>query len=176
MKLKLLSDKQILDLIASGDIKIEPFDRKRLGPVSYDLTTESIEPGFRGVYKLVSKERIRLSNKVVGLVCMRSRTTLQGWFGSFSALVDPGYCGNLIFLVYKPALIAVSSIGEMNDMFQIMFFKVGDVEQAYNERELSTAMNRKGWSPWLREAVDTLPPDEEKESGLETEVQENPVI
>ena len=59
----MLSDKQILDLIASGDIMIEPFDVKRLGPVSYDLTTES-ESQFRGTHKLVSKETIKLSNKV----------------------------------------------------------------------------------------------------------------
>jgi len=172
VKSKLLSDKQILDLIASGDIMIEPFEKERLGPVSYDLTTES-ESQFRGVHKLVSKETIKLSNKIVGLVCMRSRSTIAGWAASYSQLVDPGYCGKLIFLAWQPV---PTPYLEVDKMFQIMFFKVGEVEQAYNERELSTAMNRKGWSPWLRKAVDTLPPDEEKESGFETEVQENPII
>lgn len=168
----MLSDKQILDLIASGDIMIEPFDAKRLGPVSYDLTTES-ESQFRGTHKLVSKETIKLSNKVAGLVCMRSRSTIAGWAASYSQLVDPGYCGKLIFLAWQPVPTPYS---EVDKMFQIMFFKVGDVGKAYDERESSTAMNRKGWPQWLREAVDTLPPEEEKEPRLEAEVQENPVV
>ena len=168
----MLSDKQILDLIASGDIMIEPFEKERLGPVSYDLTTES-NSQFRGVRKLASKETIKLSNKVAGLICMRSRSTIAGWVASYSQLVDPGYCGRLIFLAWQ--LVSTPYL-EVDKMFQIMFFKVGEVEQAYNERESSTAMNRKGWPKWMQELVDAPPPDEEKESGLETEVQENPVI
>lgn len=151
MVIKLLSDKQIKELIwksvqgpeANLDQSlIEPFDEKKLGPVSYDLTTIQ-ESQTRGIRRLVTKETLHLPRDIVGFVVPRSRIAKRGLFFSSSLLVDPGYQGKLIFLVYCPE--ELNRDVPISDLFQIMFFKIGKVEVAYDERESSTAMGREGF-------------------------------
>jgi deoxycytidine triphosphate deaminase len=139
----MLSDKQIKDLISQKEIKITPFDKKNLGPVSYDLSTVS-EYISRGVRRLVTRETIQLSKAVAGIICLRSRGALRGLFWSGSQLVDPGYKGKLLFLVYDP--VNPNKDYDSSDLFQIMFFRVGAVEVPYDERPASTAMNREGFN------------------------------
>lgn len=138
----MLTDKEIKQLIKFKRLRIEPFDPKRLGPVSYDLTTFR-KGEYRGVLRLVSEERITLARNIAGWVSLRSNTTKRNIFASFSSLVDPGYSGHLIFLVFDPTN---RFVGNLINIFQIVFFKVGEVEVAYDEREKSTAMDRKDFS------------------------------
>jgi len=64
-------------------------------------------------------------------------------FSSYSPLVDPGYTGHVIFLVYNPARPRYP--GHMKNLFQLMFFKIGKVDVAYDERKISSAMGRQGF-------------------------------
>lgn len=149
----MLSDKEIEARIKSlcqdsngsfdSGMLITPFDKKRLGPVSYDLTTEVVDQK-RGVKRLVTKETINMPRDLAGIVSARSRLEMRGLFAAFSFLVDPGYEGKLTFLVWRPE--EPNKDYDASDLFQIMFFKVGEVEQAYNERPSSTAMGRKGFN------------------------------
>jgi len=143
----ILTDKEILKLIKSGKLKIEPFDRKRLGPVTYDLTTES-RGLSRGVHKLVSVEEITMHKDVAGILMVRSRTTISGLFTAFSPLVDPGYTGHLIFLVYNPVYPNLATAGYtdgLKNVIQLAFFRLGEVKVPYNKRKSSTAQGRKGF-------------------------------
>jgi len=150
----MLSDKEILkrlkesscnldQTIISG-LAISPFDPKRLGSASYDLTTR-VEFQNRGVKRLVTEEEINMPRDLAGLVVARSRIALRGLFASFGPLVDPGYRGKLIFLVWCPE--EPNKTYDESDLFQIMFFKVGEVNVAYNEKQTATAMDRPGFSP-----------------------------
>jgi len=136
----MLSDVEILQRLKFGALKIEPFDRKRLGPVSYDITTEAIRCD-EGVYDLVSKEKFTLPRDLAGIIGLRSRSSVLGLFASFSPLVDPGFSGKLIFLVFNPNR---SKIGfrSLTNILQVMFLKVNKVDVAYNERKSSSAMGR----------------------------------
>ena len=49
----ILTHERILQLITKGDIKIEPFDRKRIGPASIDLTLDTKFRVFKNVHELV---------------------------------------------------------------------------------------------------------------------------
>ena len=140
----MLSDKEIEVLLLQEKIIINPYVLGHLGSVSYDLTTIQ-ESQNRGVRRLVTVETITLSKDIVGLVCPRSRIALRGLFFSSSSLVDPGYSGKLIFLVWCPE--EPNKEYPINDLFQIMFFKVGEVNVAYNEKPTATAMDRPGFSP-----------------------------
>jgi deoxycytidine triphosphate deaminase len=80
---------------------------------------------------------------LVGMACLRSRSTQRGIFASFSPLIDPGFRGGLIFLVWKPENPNLDF--PVGDLFQVMFFKVGEIDVSYNERKNSTAMERKGF-------------------------------
>jgi len=136
----MLTDKEILEAIKFERIKIDPFDLERLGPVSYDITTKIVKR-VGNISKLVSVEKFELSRNMVGLIVPRSRIAKLGLFTSYGPLIDPGYRGKLIFLV----LTQDSYRRKLSDLFQIIFFKVGEVMEAYNERKKSTAMDREGF-------------------------------
>jgi len=139
----LLTDSEIVEYLADQRLIIEPFKRERLGPVSYDITTRPEGVGRNGVWRLVSIETITMPRDLVGMLAPRSKTSKQGIFSSYSPLVDPGYRGHVIFLVYNPAL--PSYPGHLKNLFQLMFFRIGKVNVAYNERKTSTAMDREGF-------------------------------
>lgn len=147
----MLSDSEILEAIKYERIKIEPFDRSKLGPVSYDLTTTWYEPNpnevmyncgaewvFRTdsslpkLYKLITKEKITLAPTIVGFAACRSKTELRGLIASFSPLVDPGYSGKLIFLTMEVG--GREAVVRIDDLYQLMFFRVdGVVNRPYNK-------------------------------------------
>jgi dUTPase len=150
----MLSDKDILERMKesimnkdTGEIaglSISPYYPQKLGSVSYDLTTR-VEYQNRGVKRLVTEETINIPRDLVGIVCSRSRLAMRGLFASFSSLVDPGYRGKLTFLVWCPE--EPNKNYDESDLFQIMFFKVGEVNVTYNEKPNATAMDRPGFSP-----------------------------
>jgi len=132
-----------MDAIERNKITIEPFDIKKLGPVSYDLTTR-LERDDEEVIDLVTEETITLSRDIAGIVCFRSNATKRSSppIAVFSQLVDPGYSGKLIFRIVKLKY----PLGDLTSLFQIMFVKVdGKVAVPYNKRKSSTAMNRVGF-------------------------------
>jgi deoxycytidine triphosphate deaminase len=120
-----------------------PFQRKRLGPVSYDITTRLEKEDEESLY-LVSEEIFTMPREYFGLVLIRSNASKRTSpiLASYSQLVDPGYSGKLIFRVLKLKY----PIGNLVDLFQIMFFKVcGKVEIDYSQRKTSTAVGRNGF-------------------------------
>jgi dUTPase len=149
----MLSDKDILERMKesimnkdTGEIaglSISPYYPQKLGSVSYDLTTRE-EYQNRGVKRLVTEEVINMPRDLVGIVSARSRLELRGLFAAFSFLVDPGFRGKLTFLVWCPE--EPNKNYDISDLFQIMFFKVGEVNVAYNEKPTATAMDRSGFN------------------------------
>ena len=143
---KLLTDKGIMDLIGTDRMSIVPFNHDRLGPVSYDIETEVDSVGDYGIHRLISVEEYRLPRDVAGIIGARSRIANKRLFTSFIPLIDPGFKGHLIFLVLDPFHKVRNIQKEMTGLFQVMFFRLGEVDKAYNERKSSTAMDRKGFN------------------------------
>jgi len=134
-------EKLARELAIAGRPLICPFQRKNLGPVSYDIET-TIQDWKHDIARLVSMEHFILPRNVAGIVGLRSRAVIQDEvYASFSPLVDPGFSGKLTFIVYH-----LNETFNYKDIFQMMFFKVdGEVGTAYNERKSSTAMGRTGF-------------------------------
>jgi deoxycytidine triphosphate deaminase len=138
----MLTDNEIKQLIAEKKLDIEPYDPDRLGPVSYDLTTHAFG-SINDVRQLTTAEVITMPRDLVGILTPRSRLAVRGLFASFSLLVDPGFKGHLIFLVFRPGQLTEDY--NVSDLFQIMFMKIGSVGTSYDERPSSTAMGRNGF-------------------------------
>ena len=144
--IKVLTDKEIKGLMKEKKIQLKPFYERCLGPVSYDVGTTIEDTADFGIYKLVSHEEIKLSRDIAGIIGERSRIANYSLFASFSPLIDPGFKGHLIFLVQDPFYQLRNVQEELGALFQIMFFRVGEVDVAYNERKTSTGMDRKGFT------------------------------
>jgi len=130
-------------LILGQKLLIDPFDPERMGPVSYDIKTHRQGGDEESIY-LVSDEEFNLPRSIAALVLLRSNTSFRKspLLASFSQLVDPGYSGHLVFRLLKLEY----PFGDLTNLFQIIFFEVkGEVGEAYNERQKSTAMGRKGF-------------------------------
>jgi len=139
----LLSDKEVLEAIKWNKIVIEPFNRERLGPCSYDITTRIVKEDEESLY-LVSEETITIGKDIVGIGILRSNASkrVSPVIASYSQLIDPGYSGKLIFRILKLKF----PIGDIANLFQIVFFRLRNkVEVGYNERSKSTAMGRQGF-------------------------------
>jgi dCTP deaminase len=112
--LMILTDEQIEQAIANGDIEIDPFSTDRLQPASYDLsvgaqavTTSSqrvidlaaekyfvLKPGDFGI--VISHEVIRLSPHYTARFGLTSSLARKGLIATSGPQVDPGYHGRLI--------------------------------------------------------------------------------
>ena len=81
-----------------------------------------------------------------GIMAPRSRVALKCIDVLFGTLVDPGFMGSLLFLVNPfDGPLTKNQDRSYSDLFQLMIGKVqGKVGTAYDERETSTAMNRRG--------------------------------
>jgi dCTP deaminase len=90
-----LSDITIKRLLEHKEIEITPFNESNLTPAGYDLGSEEnilIKPGEHRL--IATREKIRLSPNVLGILHIRSSFAREGLFASL-ALVDPGFNGQL---------------------------------------------------------------------------------
>jgi len=132
----ILSDRAIENCLVTGQVTIEPFDKKKLRTVSYDLTVGKIyefmgdtsmmrgvecwlEPGI--VYGLETLEVIGIKN-LTGIVSLRSWAARSGIFSSHSILVDPGYKGRFTFTV-EPKIVRVFCRTGITSMHQVIFME-----------------------------------------------------
>jgi len=122
--LSVLSDKELLERMDKGDLKIIPFDPECLNPTGYDLHSLfelSIEPKQ---YALVATlERVELGLNIMAYIHLRSSFVREGIIGSF-AVVDPGFRGQLTFALHNNGKTAVR-IQKYERISQIVFHKLG---------------------------------------------------
>ena len=120
------------------EILIEPFNEKSLQPAGYDLRVGkeahingeliNVEEAGKAVippktYSLIlTLERVRLPDDVMGDMKLRSSLAREGLLGSF-AWVDPGWDGNLTLGIYNASDEAVElAYGER--FVQIAFIRL----------------------------------------------------
>ncbi|HIQ10122.1 MAG TPA: dCTP deaminase [Euryarchaeota archaeon] len=127
----ILGRRAVLELIESGDIRIDPFDSSALGPASYDVALgckfrifdrfeefidirdDSFDPAVYGevvdtgggpievlpgqLVLGITRERITLSNRVMGWISGRSRFARVGLLVHVSSnLIQPGVSNHQI--------------------------------------------------------------------------------
>lgn len=102
MRKLFLSDSDIQAHLASGRIRIKPFNLANLQNNSYLLTAKDktlIIPLEHA--NIWTQESVELSNDLVGLLTARSSIARQGLFFATSIGVDAGFKGNLVIEVFN---------------------------------------------------------------------------
>jgi dCTP deaminase len=119
-----LSDKEILEHLKSGEIKITPFENSCLNPAGYDLRSSSEVVIKPKQYELVATlETVELGLKTTASLHIRSSLAREGIIGSF-AVVDPGFRGQLTLNLHNVGEKEIT-ISEGEPMVQIVFHKLG---------------------------------------------------
>lgn len=109
-----LSDSDILELLAGGALKIEGFVEKNLTPNGYDVTIEEVlVPSADRRYKegtapvpgnswfvIGTKEYLMLPENIVGEIWIRTTWVRKGILSSFGR-IDAGFHGNLTFSAFN---------------------------------------------------------------------------
>ena len=142
-----LSDSDILDLLASGALKIEGFEEKNLTPNGYDVTIEEVlvpstdrryKAGVASVpgnswFVIGTKEYLVFPENLVGEIWIRTTWVRRGILSSFGR-IDAGFNGNLTFSAFNASTGAVEvPIGER--FAQVVFEELRTPpKKAYKER------------------------------------------
>jgi dCTP deaminase len=104
----LLSDADIRNYIAKGEIRIDPFDERNLTPNGYDVSIEEVVvPATKGPAKgpripprtrfaVSTRESIHLGRHVAGQIWLRTTWARRGVIASFG-IIDAGFSGTLTF-------------------------------------------------------------------------------
>ncbi len=141
----MLSDRDIVDAMRRGEIVIENFREENLTPNGYDLTIgELMIPSLEVYLKegqveippltrflVGSREYIRLGDKYVAQIWIKSRWARRGVLASFG-LVDAGFEGILTMGAFASESVEM----EIGDRFaQLCFFELKNpAEKSYAER------------------------------------------
>ena len=119
-----LSDKEILDYLKKGEIRISPLEASCLNPAGYDLRSSSeviIKPKQ---YELTATlERVEVGLKTMASLHIRSSLAREGVIGSF-AVVDPGFRGQLTLNLHNDGEKAIT-IRKGEPIVQIVFHRLG---------------------------------------------------
>ena len=119
-----LSDKEILDHLKKGEIKISPFEVSRLNPAGYDLRSSSEVVIKPKQYELTATlERVELGLDVTASLHIRSSLAREGVIGSF-AVVDPGFRGQLTLNLHNDGEKEIT-IRRGEPIVQIVFHRLG---------------------------------------------------
>lgn len=109
-----LSDTDILEMLANGTLKIEGFNENNLTPNGYDVTIEELwipsidrrsregtvaVPG-NSWFVVGTKEYLVLPTVLVGEIWIRTSWVRKGILSSFGR-IDAGFNGNLTFSAYN---------------------------------------------------------------------------
>jgi dCTP deaminase len=121
-----LSDTDILEMLANGTLKIEGFNENNLTPNGYDVTIEELwipsidrrsrkgtvaVPGSSW-FVVGTKEYLILPTVLVGEIWIRTSWVRKGILSSFGR-IDAGFNGNLTFSAYNASKGSVDvPIGE----------------------------------------------------------------
>ena len=91
-----LSDKEILNALKTGELKLEPSDLSAcLNPAGYDLRcSKDVVLNPREYVLVATLETVELELNLVAFMHIRSSLAREGIIGSF-AVIDPGFRGQL---------------------------------------------------------------------------------
>lgn len=142
-----LSDSDILTLLAEGPLKIEGFDEKNLTPNGYDVTVEEVwvttmdlrvREGVARIpsgawFVVATKEYFVLPPSIIGEIWIRTTWVRKGVLSSFG-IIDAGFNGNLTFSAFNASRKPVElPIGER--FAQVVFSELrSPAAKSYKDR------------------------------------------
>jgi dCTP deaminase len=146
-KMAVLSDTDIVALLADGSLKIEGYRESNLTPNGYDVTIEEVlipstgkkySEGVASVpgnswFVIGTKEYLMLPPSLVGEIWIRTSWVRKGVLSSFGR-IDAGFHGNLTFSAYNASKDPVEV--QIGDRFaQVVFEELrSPPTKSYKER------------------------------------------
>src|SRR3989442_1216759 len=152
----LLSDADIRQYLAKGELRIEPFDEKNLTPNGYDGQIEEVRvPSSnvrttRGVAKappmtrfpVSTRESVGLGRHVAGQLWLRTTWARRGVLAAFG-MIDAGFSGTLTFGALNGASEVLEvPIGER--FAQIVFLSLESPSSETYEKRSGTYQGQRG--------------------------------
>ncbi|TMA00998.1 MAG: dCTP deaminase [Methanobacteriota archaeon] len=150
----LLSDADILQYVAKGEIGIEPFDAGNLTPNGYDVSVdEVVVPATEGKpdpnripprarFAVSTRETIQLGRHVAGQIWLRTTWARRGVVASFG-IIDAGFSGTLTFGAFNASSEPLElPIGER--FAQVVFLTLESPASETYERRSGTYQYQKG--------------------------------
>jgi len=115
-----LSDRQIIEALKSGTLKINPFSVENLNPAGYDFCSSSEFVVNPKEWKLISTlETVELSSSLIATIHLKSSFVREGIVGSF-AIIDPGFRGQLTLSIFN-AGSNIIKINKNESIVQVVF-------------------------------------------------------
>lgn len=156
----ILSDKEIKEMIVSGELSISPFDDSQIQPAGVDFTlgntfgrlvtseSEIILPGRMPKYEMITanrylldpgefilastREYFRFPHNLVAMIGGRSSYSRLGLFVQNTGWISPGFHGELTIELYNAGKAAVV-VESGERLGQLLFAKTGKpAESPYN--------------------------------------------
>ena len=150
----LLSDTDIRNHIAKGEIRIDPFDERNLTPNGYDVSIEEVVvPATKGPSKgprippqtrfaVSTRESIRLGRHVAGQIWLRTTWARRGVIASFG-MIDAGFSGTLTFGAFNGSSDPLELT--LGDRFaQVVFLTLDTPASATYEQRSGTYQGQRG--------------------------------
>lgn len=150
----LLSDTDILQYRAKGELEIEPFDPEHLTPNGYDVSVdEVVVPAGKGGlrpgkippetrFAVSTREKIRLGRHVAGQIWLRTTWARRGVVASFG-MIDAGFSGTLTFGAFNASSEPLEL--PIGDRFaQVVFLTLDTPASETYERRSGAYQGQKG--------------------------------
>jgi len=152
----LLSDSDVRQYLAKGELSIEPFDERDLTPNGYDVSVEEVllpasdVKVSRGVaripamtrFAVSTRESVRLGRHLAGQIWLRTTWARRGVVASFG-MIDAGFSGTLTFgAMNASSEELVLPVGER--FAQIVFLTLDSPASETYEKRSGTYQGQKG--------------------------------
>ncbi len=151
-----LSDADVRQYLAKGEIQIDPFAEKNLTPNGYDVSVEEVVVPSAGArtnegtarippttrFAVSTQEKVRLGRHVVAQIWLRTTWARRGVIASFG-MIDAGFSGTLTFGAFNAAADFLElPIGER--FAQIVFLTLDSPASETYDRRSGTYQGQKG--------------------------------
>jgi dCTP deaminase len=152
----LLSDADILQLRAQGNVIIEPFVEAHLTPNGYDVSVEEVVVPSKGLrvkegsalvppltrFAVGTRETVTLGQGIAAQIWLRTTWARRGVLASFG-MIDAGFSGNLTFGAFN-ASEAVLEVPVGDRFAQVVFLALESPASATYERRSGTYQGQRG--------------------------------
>lgn len=151
-----LSDADLLQWRAKGELEIEPFVPKNLTPNGYDVTIDEVAVPSQGLsvkegiaqvppltrFAVSTRERVRLGRHLVGQIWLRTTWARRGVVASFG-MIDAGFAGTLTFGAFNASEAPLEI--PIGDRFaQLLFSELESPASETYDKRSGTYQNQRG--------------------------------
>ncbi len=139
-----LARKEILEKVKSGGLKIEPFDKERIEPASYDCQLGAVVEAGSGRVDwsdgeefilqsnswaaVASDEEFEIPKDICASYGIRSGLARRGVIAFGGPQIAPGYSGRIFVSLYNPTLEPIV-LRHQQDILSVIFYEISSADE-----------------------------------------------